>query len=230
MGRRKRRRDERREERLGRVRWPLSRTLLLLPLAKKPFIKKTRVQAQFRDRTFLIGPFFLLAAGLGGWWWFLAPSQPSFFSFSNRPTHTPPPHTLHGDCGATTAINVPNGVSPPHPYIFILPSPFFICLVLFSLVRKNPKKTKWPIFIILVFTMGNIENRDLYHWLNIGDVFTIWPTRPTTKNGTRKMAARSHTHVRVCVPSHATVREDNFFPLACTHLATCLYGVRKKNR
>jgi hypothetical protein len=43
MGRRKRRRDERREERLGRVRWPLSRTLLLLPLAKKPFIKKTRV-------------------------------------------------------------------------------------------------------------------------------------------------------------------------------------------
>lgn len=112
MGERERRTDDRptdrrREEmrRLGQegwVRWPLTHfDCTLLPLAKKPFIKKTRVQAQFRDRTFLIGPsffqFFLLAArqGGGGGFFFVPPSPPSYILPAAGLLRHPHTHTQH---------------------------------------------------------------------------------------------------------------------------------------
>lgn len=150
MGERERRTDDRptdrrREEmrRLGQegwVRWPLTHfDCTLLPLAKKPFIKKTRVQAQFRDRTFLIGPsffqFFLLAArqGGGGGFFFVPPSPPSYILPAAGLLRHPHTHnTLHGDASATAAINVPNGVPPP----------LHFCTLTFPGFRCTKKKKK----------------------------------------------------------------------------------------
>jgi hypothetical protein len=128
-----------------------------------------------------------------------SPLPTLLFFLSNRPTHThtTPTHFArrlwrhHCDQCAQWRL-------PPPLHFYLTLTFFLFVLSFFPSYEKTPKKTKWPIFIILVFTMGNLENRDLYHWLNIGDVYLRWPTRPTTKNGTRKMAARSHTHVRVC--------------------------------
>ena len=153
--------------------------------------------------------FFLLAAGfsrLRGWFSLPLPTLLDFFSPAHTQQAYTPTHFArrywrhHRDQCAQWRL--------PPPLHFYLPSPFF-CLVFFY--EKTPK---WPIFIFILFYNGSQKPRPfplVKYWR------VYCPSKmslPTTKNGTRKMAA--HTTHTFSPSRHATVREgkctsDNFF-------------------
>ena len=146
----KRRRWKREREREGREEGSVAAAPLHAAFGEKALHKKDTCIGLVSGPDVLIGPSASLAAGFNR-------VEGGSTLLSIRPTTTPTristhTHFARRDTSATTAINVPNGVTPHLP----------------TLAKKKKKKDK--IFLQLA-PVG--KNRDLYHQLTIGEFVIV---------------------------------------------------------